>query len=180
MSDADFEVDMKIAFGEITRKRSCYTIQDSGWLPLDEVTVQSPVVADIVLQQQNEETVALNGTLSGGIILECGRCGEAVEYRLEEDFFYLLTIKEEELIDQQEIECTDEDYSTLYLKEPVIDIGEILREQLFLAIPGKVLCSGECRGICPSCGVNLNRGKCHCEDMPENSPFAVLKALKKK
>jgi uncharacterized protein len=44
----------------------------------------------------------------------------------------------------------------------VIDIGEDIRQEMILAIPQRVLCSKDCKGICAGCGVNLNNEKCKC------------------
>ena len=37
-----------------------------------------------------------------------------------------------------------------------IDLGELMREQFYLALPMKPLCRDDCRGLCPECGTNLN------------------------
>jgi len=170
---------MKVAFSEIGRAKTRYTILEESWLPRGEVEVVAPLVAEITLQSTGEQTVTLEGVLSGAVRLDCARCGEAARYSLDEEFFYLATTREEEISELQERECSDEECDTLYLKEPVIDVAEILLEQLRLALPGKVLCSESCRGLCPQCGGSLNRGDCTCGEQQPDSPFAVLKNLKK-
>ncbi len=45
----------------------------------------------------------------------------------------------------------------------IIDIGEDIRQEMILAIPQRVLCSKDCKGICTGCGVNLNIEKCKCK-----------------
>jgi len=44
-----------------------------------------------------------------------------------------------------------------------IDLGEEIRQEIIMANPAKVLCSKNCKGICPKCGVNLNKEKCKCK-----------------
>jgi len=44
-----------------------------------------------------------------------------------------------------------------------LEMDEDVREELLLNFPMKFLCSPECRGLCPSCGVNLNREQCRCQ-----------------
>jgi len=170
---------MKIAFGEIGRAKARHTIQDHSWLPQNEVEVVSPLVAEITLQAKDEESVALEGVLKGVVNLDCARCGEPVAYELDEEFLYLVTTREEEISELQEKECSDEECNTLYLREPVIDVAEILVEQFHLAIPAKVVCRADCRGLCPECGGSLNTGECSCEEPEPESPFAVLRKLKK-
>ncbi|MDI7246350.1 MAG: DUF177 domain-containing protein [Bacillota bacterium] len=55
-----------------------------------------------------------------------------------------------------------------------IDIGPEVRESLSLAIPMKLVCSDECRGLCPSCGRNLNEGLCDCPAAPGDIRLAAL------
>lgn len=43
-----------------------------------------------------------------------------------------------------------------------IDLGEEIRQEIILANPAKVLCSKDCKGICPKCGANLNIAQCKC------------------
>ncbi len=90
---------------------------------------------------------------------------------------YLVTTRKEQAIEQRDVECSDEDVITLYLKEPEIDVDEILREQAYLAFPLRTLCSEECKGICAGCGVVLNSEACCCSLDKSNSAFAVLKKL---
>jgi uncharacterized protein len=43
-----------------------------------------------------------------------------------------------------------------------IDLGEEIRQEIIMDNPARVLCSKDCKGICPKCGVNLNKEKCNC------------------
>lgn len=45
----------------------------------------------------------------------------------------------------------------------MIDVGEDIRQEMILAIPQRVLCSKDCKGICAGCGANLNIEKCKCK-----------------
>ncbi len=172
---------MKIPFGEIGREKTRYEIRDDSWFRLAEVVdAVSHANAEITVQRISEDRVAVNGRLVCTIDLVCDRCGDPVKYALDEDFFYLVTTREEDEPEQPEKECSKEESTTLYLNEPVIDVMEMLREQMVLAIPGKVLCDEMCRGVCPRCGGSLNRGECTCTEPLPDSPFAVLQKLKNK
>ena len=43
-----------------------------------------------------------------------------------------------------------------------VDLGEEIRQEIIMANPAKVLCSKDCKGICPKCGINLNKEQCKC------------------
>jgi uncharacterized protein len=60
----------------------------------------------------------------------------------------------------------------------VIEVDQLVAEQIFLALPVKVLCSEDCKGICPGCGANLNEEACRCRADRGQSPFEKLKSIK--
>ena len=59
-----------------------------------------------------------------------------------------------------EREIEEDDFATAFYENDQIDLGQLMREQLYLAVPMKPLCDDACRGLCPVCGTNLNRGAC--------------------
>lgn len=58
-----------------------------------------------------------------------------------------------------------------------LDLGPLLREDLLLAIPMRVLCRPDCQGLCPHCGQNLNEGRCTCSEETRDPRWAALNAL---
>lgn len=170
---------MQVNFGEISTETSSYTLEEDSWLPVGGATVSRVRVARIAVRLKGENAAVLTGRLAVDLELECGRCGQSVAVGVDEEFHYLLTTEKEEFSGHPERECSDEECDTLYLTEPVIDIAEILREQLILALPGKVVCDEACLGICPECGGVVNLGECSCPEKVVDSPFAVLQKLKK-
>jgi uncharacterized protein len=59
-------------------------------------------------------------------------------------------------------------------RDEAIDLGEVIREQLYLALPMKPLCQESCKGLCPVCGANRNRETCHCQHQWEDPRMAAL------
>ena len=59
-----------------------------------------------------------------------------------------------------------------------LDLGEVVREQVLLALPLKPLCREDCRGLCPRCGQNRNLGPCGCPP-PEEPGDPRLEPLRK-
>lgn len=58
-----------------------------------------------------------------------------------------------------------------------IDLTQALSDNAFLALPGRILCKQDCKGLCPICGTDLNEAECLCTADDKN-PFAVLRQLK--
>ena len=57
-------------------------------------------------------------------------------------------------------------------------LADVLKEQVLLALPLKVICQSDCRGLCPSCGANLNHEECRCETHKSDPRLAPLARLK--
>jgi uncharacterized protein len=64
-------------------------------------------------------------------------------------------------------------------RDETIDLGEVIREQFYLALPMKPLCQDACKGLCPVCGVNRNRETCNCTQEWVDPRLAALADLKK-
>ncbi|MBM3459685.1 MAG: DUF177 domain-containing protein [Armatimonadetes bacterium] len=60
---------------------------------------------------------------------------------------------------------------------PILDLDELIRQWIVCGLPLRTLCSEECAGLCSTCGVNLNDGRCRCEAQQASSPFAALASL---
>lgn len=171
---------MQVRFDEIPAEGREFEIKDSSWFPAAEVAPLGPVQARVLLERRGER-VFLQGTLKARVGLSCDRCLEPYEYQLDHEFQLDL-----ELLDQTadaamagtEHACHDSEMDVMFLAEPLVDLGEILAQQVFLTLPDKRLCSEDCQGLCPRCGANRNRGSCTCGDAGGFSPFAVLQTLK--
>lgn len=59
----------------------------------------------------------------------------------------------------------------------IVDLTEALRQHLLLAMDLIPICREDCRGLCPTCGVNLNNETCQCPPPEATNPFAALQGL---
>jgi uncharacterized protein len=171
---------MKVVFGQISAGTTHYSVKDTGWLPVEEFVLQKLQHAEIDLLKKDTETVLLQGELSAVVEFLCDRCGEPFNYTLSSSFNYLFKTGEDTSLHLHEMECSEEDFNTVYLNEPAIDVSEVLREQVLLAVPERRICNENCKGLCPGCGAVLRYEACRCESNNVESPFAVLKNLKKR
>lgn len=69
-----------------------------------------------------------------------------------------------------------DDEEELSYDMPVVNIQDIISSYVILNFPTKVLCSEKCKGLCETCGANLNDGDCECQKnkVGKNNPFASL------
>ncbi|MGE5316284.1 MAG: YceD family protein [Acidobacteriota bacterium] len=71
----------------------------------------------------------------------------------------------------------DENFFILAEGQNAIDLTDVVREYLVLAVPAKTLCREECRGLCPVCGTNLNEHTCDCRPGEHDGRWDALQKL---
>jgi len=59
-----------------------------------------------------------------------------------------------------------------------IDLAEDVRQTILVSLPLKLVCREACKGLCPTCGKNLNEGPCSCKPQPADSRWDALRALR--
>jgi uncharacterized protein len=114
--------------------------------------------------------------------LECGRCLEPFTrpFGQNVDLFFLPHEKGQEGDeDEDEVELSDTDLVVAYYSGVQLDLGNVVREQLFLSLPMSRVCQESCQGLCPSCGINRNRGKCACVVVTDPRLASLKKLLEK-
>ena len=93
---------------------------------------------------------------------ECDRCLKSIELPID-SHFKLEYVTAEDYRAQQAVELTEEDLDLSVFEGEAIDIDELVKEQILLAVPDHVLCDESCKGICVVCGANKNSVECGCE-----------------
>lgn len=58
-----------------------------------------------------------------------------------------------------------------------IDLEPIVHDEVALALPARPICREDCRGLCPTCGTDLNTDPCDGHGEESDSPFAALQQL---
>lgn len=107
----------------------------------------------------------------------CSRCLEEIEYPLElkfeDEYFPSADPSTGTLLPLEE----DQD-DEAFLINPLfdLDIDEALRQYKLLMDPLKLLCRPDCKGLCPVCGQNRNKGECDCK-VEGDSPWEPLTGL---
>src|SRR5262245_10795605 len=109
------------------------------------------------------EEIRINGTLTTTVELMCSRCLDPARVNISKPFDLFFRERDEAMFDEdEEVELNDEDIRTAFFTGTKLAMGDILREQILLALPMKALCRVDCKGLCPTCGANLNSGSCSC------------------
>ena len=170
---------MKIQFAEIPDHGLTVEINDQAWFPDQDITRSGQVRARVHLQKKGKDRVLLTGDLTIPLVMECDRCLQEFNRKISHSFQVDLEVAENDRLEPEEHRCSVAEMDMLYLHEPEVDIFQVLAQQVFLLMPGKKICSEECRGLCPQCGINRNKETCRCQPDERPSPFAALAGLKR-
>ena len=113
-----------------------------------------------------ESYVSLDIEIEGQYTCLCARCAK--------ELTKTLTIKDSFGVTRGQTEDCEE-----YVEAPdgLLDVGEAARTLFYLEQPARVLCQDDCRGLCPMCGTDLNKGTCSCKPVQKGNRLEGLKKL---
>lgn len=168
---------MKLELSEIARTIGMKSTQEVDEPCPEDLGLRctSPITGSIRLT--NTVTLLLvEGDVKAEVVLECGRClvdfTLPIEAHIEEEF------RLENVGDAiQVLPVEEEDQTADLVSNNFLDLQELIRQSLLLVLPIQPLCRPDCRGLCPTCGKNLNVRKCICPPAEPESPFKVLAEL---
>ncbi len=122
------------------------------------------------------ESFRVIGRVSARVTLDCGRCLKKFKLKMEPKFD-IVHVKESS---EEEGEIPPGETDELAMEGDIIDIGEDVRQTILLELPINPVCGKKCKGLCQTCGADLNKKKCGCDEPALNKPFAGIKNILKK
>jgi len=128
---------------------------------------------------KDKQQFRLVGRVETTLELPCSRCLEPFTLPVEQTFD-LRYQPHAQNAGEGEREIEEDDLTTAFYEDDEIDLGQLMREQFYLSLPMKPLCAEDCRGLCPVCGTNLNRGACDCKRNWDDPRLGALKELRRK
>ena len=119
--------------------------------------------------------IEISGRISGSVTLECSRCLEDFDRPVD------LRVREHALwLGSEDIEPGDDFAQEYLVLDGILDLLPVLRDAICLSFPSRRVCSEQCRGICPVCGVSLNLEQCGCTREHVDERLKPLLELKKR
>lgn len=121
------------------------------------------------------ERIITSVSVEAEIETPCSRCLESARTKISSTLRWIFSITKEDK--EQSDEWEYDEIVLLDSWEEHIPLGDYIWETLVTALPVAVLCHDDCRGLCPNCGANLNKGICDCQEEQGDPRFAILKNL---
>jgi uncharacterized protein len=122
------------------------------------------------------QEIRLTGRLAVRMEADCDRCLGVASFPIDAgfDLFYR---PEGTGIRAEQIALEEGETEIGYYTGDGLELKEVLREQVLLALPMQRVCREDCKGICPVCGKDRNDGDCGCRVQPADDRWAALKSL---
>jgi len=139
--------------------------------------------ADLVEEHHGKhkiiQDIRLKGKLDTSLEADCARCIEPVVHKLSREFDLLYRPLGSDA-GRDELSVTDAEAEIGYYQGEGLLLEDAVREQVLLALPLKMICREDCKGLCPQCGKNLNEGDCSCTAPVQDLRWAALKEIRDK
>lgn len=139
-----------------------------------DLVLRPPLAVDLTYYRAGLDVV-FEGAMTAAGEATCARCAEAFALPLASQFRVILSpraVMEEE---NRELGCDDLGFG--FYEGDAIDVTGLVHEHALLALPTRLLCHEDCRGLCPQCGINLNAATCTCAADATPPRLAVLHDL---
>lgn len=135
-----------------------------------EISSKNPITFDLDLIKLAHEFTIHISNLEYTVPAQCSRCLLSFNHTIIIDSTsrqYIYDLPKDALMTDEEVEYIDQ-------KEMVIDILPFIREELLLHFSSFPVCSEGCKGLCSTCGVDLNTKRCGCASKAHENPFKSL------
>ena len=134
----------------------------------EDTRPSTPIRVTGRLSAAGGERYYFSGHFEGEVAGECRRCLTDVTESVGEDVQLLFVEPDTEGADDPDVYVIDP-------RAHELDLRPALREQWLLAVPAFVQCREDCKGLCPTCGTDLNTGACDCAPVTDSRWDALRK-----
>jgi uncharacterized protein len=152
----------------------------AGEIEFDNKVTQSSVlhaegVAELVGYSLGD--IRLQGSLQVAAAAPCDRCLEPVSLPIQTSFD-LVYVPASEASKGGEEEIDDAAVEVGFYEGNGVQLNDVLREVVLLALPMQLVCNESCKGICPVCGQNRNQRECACRTAAADDRWSKLKDVR--
>ena len=139
---------------------------DPVWEDAD-IRPSEPIRVSGRLSAAGDGRFYFSGRIEGRVNMPCRLCLEDVDVEVEEDVHFLLA-------ENGADEADDPDVFLYDPGERNIDLRPAVRETWLLTAPAFVQCREDCKGLCATCGTNLNESTCNCTQTSTDPRWGTL------
>ncbi|SKC87144.1 YceD family protein [Maledivibacter halophilus] len=127
-----------------------FILDDSEFLKDYNIVKSSPIRVLGKIYKESD-SIFIDASFSGKAVFQCSRCLKEFKSNISDNIEFYIPISENKVEDDS------------YINGHLLNLKMVIEEALAFSLPMKVLCSEECKGLCPNCGQNLNIDECNCD-----------------
>lgn len=150
--------------GQMRMRQVDVTTHDDFGTPVIRVVADSPIALDVKLESVHEG-ILVTGSAEAELAGECSRCLKSINETTRVDFGDLFAYPG---ADDYEYHVVDDS----------VDIEDLVRSSVVLSLPFQPVCTPNCAGLCPECGVRLDDDPGHHHEAPVDARWSALEALR--
>jgi len=144
--------------------------------PVADVALGEPFFGDVDVDVKLEKTgkqLYMKAEVRVSAAFSCDRCAEPFSMPLRTFYqtYYVWDNGDADQFGESEVQVIPAGL-------PLIDLADDVRQTVLLAIPLKLLCKEDCKGLCSHCGTDLNRGSCTCASGAIDPRFEMLRGFR--
>jgi uncharacterized protein len=152
---------MRIELSKISTDGDAYAGEEEAsileLMPQDGVTPEGPLRYSLFVQLLPPRLI-VHGSVEVDLRAECSRCGVFFSTSVRDSAFLRDYLTQDGQLD--------------------VDVTPDLRESVLLLVPRFPVCSESCKGLCLTCGKNLNEGPCECRPSSDGGRWSALDGIR--
>ena len=126
---------------------------------------------ELTITNLGNRMVRIEGRTNISLTLFCGRCLKDLTYPMDITFQKEIDFK---LTEEERADGLDE---TNYIVGYNLDVDTLIYDEILIGFPMRLLCSEDCKGLCKSCGTNLNEKTCDCDNFNYDPRMSVIRDI---
>lgn len=126
---------------------------------------------NLTITNLGNKEVLIEGSVKLSLILFCDRCLKQLEYPMD------ISINKEVDFKLTEAERAKNLDEANYITGYNLDVDILIKDEIIIGFPMRLLCEEDCKGICITCGVNLNEKTCDCDNTVLDPRMSVIRDI---
>ncbi|MBI3929383.1 MAG: DUF177 domain-containing protein [Armatimonadetes bacterium] len=169
---------LKVSIKDIRKSTGLWKrFQFDGPLLIPDLRLEGEVKLDLRLTNAASR-IMVEGPVKAGLRLPCSRCAEEFIFQVESELEESFVPQKEGHVRSEDEAAAPERWNVFTFEEDRLILDEVIRQELLAAVPISPVCTVGCKGLCDSCGQNLNQGACGCQAGDVDPRWAALQKFR--
>lgn len=167
---------MKISRSDLQRFKEPQVLQITFFdIGIGDLGSPETPVELVLRTHQQDQDFLVQGNVHSVFNISCDRCLGSTPSSIQGQFSAWLVPGP-----LPEVNPGEEEWISFPAHRKEVDLSDLISRTIYLELPKKVLCREDCQGLCPICGIDLNRTSCKCKSGEMDERWSALLSVKQK